>query len=501
MLDSRSDDLFLGIDAGSSVLKAAVFDLDGKTIAVAKRRTPLSRPQPGWVEADPRTCLDALDAVVSEVAAATGRPESICGIGISGAMVGAWLVDGSGNALRPGINWEDSRSQGLLDAMVADRPSLMSDIFAVSGSVLQQGCTLPVLAWLKRNDPDMLRQTTHVLTYKDFLRHHLTGTFCNDRSEVAVMPGDARTQAQSQDLMALFGIADLKHLFPPTLRSDEIAGHLSPEVAARTGLKKGIPVVAGAGDVIANVIGAGGLKDGAATAILGTTCMVGVCHGKPVFTPPDLGLLFSLPESHWYRAMVNVAGTLNLDWALGLVAPDLQDDPSRFAKVNAMVDAVPPGANGVTYLPYLSESGIIAPVADPGARAQFAGLHSGHDRADMLRAVYEGVAFAIGDLVELLSVAPGSPITLAGGGSRSAPWVQMIADVTGRSIIVPEDTELGAKGAALLAATALGHFPSAVGASQAAAVGGSCIDPRPRSPDLWNEPHARFARHRDLLLG
>ena len=500
MRSPGKDDLFLGVDAGSSVLKAAIFDVQGRAVALASRRTPLNRPRPGWVEADPQTCLDALDTVIADVVGACGEPGKIRAIGISGAMVGAWLVDAGGRALRPGINWEDSRSQALLDDMSAERPTLMSDIFAISGSVLQQGCTLPVLSWLRQNQPDLLRRTAHVLTYKDFLRHHLTGTFAGDRSEAAVMPGDARTQARSARLMNLFGVSDLEGLLPEACDSEQVAGHLTAEAAARTGLAPDLPVVAGAGDVIANVIGAGGLKAGAATAILGTTCMVGICHDRPVFTPPDLGLLFSLPERHWYRCMVNVAGTLNLDWTLRLVAADLQAEPDLFAKVNAMVCAVPPGANGITYLPYLSESGIIAPVADPTARAQFSGLHGGHSRADMLRAVYEGVAFAFADLVDLLEIGANTPITLTGGGSRSQVWVQMIADITGRSIIVPEGKEFGAKGAALLAATAVGHFESVAAASQTMAAGGSRIEAMPASTDTWSGPRARFTESRDRLL-
>jgi len=499
-MPSQLNDLFLGIDAGSSVLKAAVFNRHGETIAAASRRTPLNRPRPGWVEADPDVCLDALDAVITEVTASAGHPENIQGIGLSGAMVGAWFVDETGTALRPGINWEDSRSQSLIDTMTVEQPSLMSDIFAVSGSVLQQGCTLPILAWFRQNDSETLRRTAYVLAYKDFLGHHLSGSLCGDRSEAAMMPGDARSQGRSTDLMGLFGLADLEPLFPPTHASHEIAGYLLPDTAARTGLRAGLPIVAGTGDVIANVIGAGGLKDGAATAILGTTCMVGICHSAPCFTPPDLGLLFSLPENHWYRAMVNVAGTLNLDWALELVAPELTNDPQRFAKVNAMVNAVPPGAHGVTYLPYLSESGIIAPVVDAGVRAQFAGLHPGHDKADLMRAVYEGVAFAIDDLLQLLNIVPNTEIVLTGGGSRSATWVQIIADVTGRSILVPENAEFGARGAALLAATALGHFPSISDASQAMRVRKSCTNPRPGKEDLWALPRTRFRQFRDRLL-
>lgn len=494
-------DLFVGIDAGSSVLKAAVFEADGRQVAIASRRTPLDRPQPGRVEADPGACLAALFAVVAEAAAASGRPGAVAGIGVSGAMVGAWFVDGAGRAIRPGINWEDSRSQPLLDAMVADRPTLMSDIFAISGSVLQQGCTLPLLAWFRHNEPDTLARAAHVLTYKDFLRHALTGEIAADRSEAAVLPGDARTQGRSAELAAMFGIADLARLLPEAMASQDVAGHLTEEAATRTGLRAGIPVVAGAGDVIANVVGAGGLKAGAATAILGTTCMVGVCRSEPVFTPPDLGLLFSLPERHWYRAMVNVAGTLNLDWTLKLVAPDLADEADPFARVTAMAERVPPGANGVTFLPYLSESGIIAPVADPHARAQFCGLHAGHGRSDLIRAVYEGVAFALADLIDLLDLSDGEPVRLTGGGSRSALWRAIIADVTGRTILVPHGSEFGARGAALLAATALGRHQSVADASKAMGGAGVRQDPRPDAAHVWAEPRARFIACRNRLLG
>lgn len=492
--------LFLGIDAGSTVMKAAVFDANGCQQTIASRRTPLNRLTPGWVEADPALCLAALDDVIADAARSCGNPSAITAVGISGAMVGAWLVDATGRAVRPGINWEDSRCQTMLDAMISARPTLMSDIFAVSGSVLQQGCTLPVLAWLKQHEPEVLRRTAYVLNYKDFLRHHLTGAFANERSEAAVLPGDARNQGRSTELMELFGLTDLLPLFPTLLDSQDIAGYVTAECAERTGLATGTPVIAGAGDVIASVIGAGGLKADTVTAILGTTCMVGVCHRQPVFTPADLGLLFSLPERHWYRAMVNVAGTLNLDWIINLVAPELAEQTNCFAQITEIALASPPGANGITYLPYLSKSGIIAPVADAFARAQFSGLHSGHNRADMIRCVYEGVAFALADLVDLLNPHDGAPITLTGGGSRSAFWCQMIADITGRSIVVPAETEFGARGAALLAATALGQFDGIVSASAVITTGETRYTPATGDQQALSKARDRFTLCRDRLL-
>ena len=494
------DDLFLGVDAGSSVLKAALFDRDGTLTASASRPTPRTHPQPAWVEVDPAACLDALDAVLRELVDACGAPQRIKAVGFSAAMVGAWLLDDMGQVLRPGINWEDSRSQEMLDQMQAERPTLYSEIFAISGSVLQQGCTLPVVAWLRDNEPAVLAKTDHIVTYKDVLRHHLTGVVASERSEAAVMPGDARTQDHSAALHSLFGLDGFSHLFPKPLASNVAAGAVTTEASKRTGLVEGTPVVAGVGDVIANVLGAGGLKEGAATAILGTTCMVGVTHAKPVFEPVDLGLLFSLPQQRWYRAMVNVAGTSNLDWALSMVAPEFLEGADRFDRLTARLSAVPPGANGVTYLPYLSESGIIAPVTDAHARAQFSGLHAGHTPDDMLRAVFEGVAFAMDDLIGLLGLADGAGITLAGGGARNPLWVQMIADICQQPVIVPDGRELGAKGAAILAASCVTPGLGLEAIAERMTGDGHRQQPRPGAAKDWAEAKARFADFRDRLL-
>jgi sugar (pentulose or hexulose) kinase len=492
----------LGLDAGSSVVKAACFDGDGKMISVASRRTPLLRPGGGRVEADPALCWSATCDVLREVVARSGiAPDGIAGLGLTAAMVGLWLLDANGDPLRPGINWEDSRSQPMLDRMIAARPALMSDIFATSGSVLQQGCTLPLLAALSESEPQTVARAAAAVSYKDFLRARLTGRIAIDRTEAAVAPGDASAQSVSATMRSLFGLDHLAHLFPDPLDSTAEGGRLTAAAAAATGLPEGLPVAVGAGDVPATVIGAGGLKTGAATAVLGTTCMLGRVSDAPVFTPPDLGLLFSLPGGKYYRAMVNVAGTLNLDWAMNLLAPDLVEAPDGFDRLTAEVSAVPVGARGLTYLPYLSESGIIAPVADASARAQFAGLTPAHGRADMLRAVYEGVAFAMADLAEALELEPDVPLTLTGGGSNSRLWCDMIAEVLDREVIVPHGAEFGARGAAMLAAVMVGAHPD-IGAASAGLrrLGQRVHRPARADAAAWNEARRRFARYRNRLL-
>ncbi|MBZ9674122.1 FGGY-family carbohydrate kinase [Mesorhizobium sp. ES1-1] len=451
---------FLGIDAGSSLTKAAVFDANGNQFGMGVRRIQLRRPHPGWSEIDPAEAWSAVSAAIhAALDDARIASTDIAAVGLSAAMVGAWLVDGDGNALRPGIVWEDSRAQDLLDERAAAVPDFYRRIFRSNGCVLQQGCTLPLLAWLRKHEPDILDRAAHVFSYKDFLRLKLTGQVAADRTEAAVAPGNASLRGRSVEMLDLFEIADLAYKLPAAAESETLAGFVTAESAAITGLAEGTPVAIGAGDVPATVIGASALEAGTALAVLGTTCMVGIVSDQPVFTPPDIGLLFTLPGEAWFRAMVNVAGTLNLDWAIGTLLPDIAAEPDLYIRMEAMIAALPIGCDGVVYLPYLSESGIIAPVVDHEARAGFHGLAPRHRRPHMIRAVYEGVALALRDLYQDLEGTTGT-ILLTGGGARSQMWTQMIADALGATVLVPAGTEFGARGAALLAATAVGRFRS-----------------------------------------
>jgi sugar (pentulose or hexulose) kinase len=491
---------FLGLDAGTSLIKAAIFDLGGRELAVAERPTTVHRPHPGWSEIDPSEAWTATTEVIARAVRESGLdPGNIAGIGLSAAMVGAWLLDADGMPLRRGITWEDSRAQTLIDGYLAEDPAFLSRIFASSGSVMQQGCTLPVLAWLVRHEPDVLRRTRHILCFKDYLRFRMTGRIATDRSEAAVLPGSARGRARSSDMISLFGLGPYEPLLPPIVDSEAVAGGLTAEVAVATGLREGLPVAIGAGDVAATVIGAGGLVHGTATAVLGTACLVGVVHEHPTFEPADIGLLFTLPGHRWYRAMVNVAGTLNLDWAFETLAPDLSGRADRFAALDTMLSATPAGAHGLTYLPYLSESGIIAPRVNRTARAQFSGLTPRHDRACLFRAIVEGVAFAMVDLLDALSF-DGERMLLTGGGARNDIWVQMICDLVGKPVEVPHGSQFGARGAALLAATATGHFASINDASSTVSGDSRLFEPRATGKHDLADALQRYRAARDRLL-
>ena len=492
--------LFLGVDAGSSVTKVAVFDENGQQLGMGFRRIRLQRPHPGWSELEPDLAWSAVGAAIRAALDNAGVVgDDIAAVGLSAAMVGAWLVDDTGGALRPGVIWEDSRAQGWLDRRARDVPDFYQRIFQSDGCVLQQGCTLPLLAWLRIHEPDVLDKAAHVFSYKDFLRLKLTGRAAADRTEAAVAPGSARRRDHSPEMLALFEVADLVHKLPPVADSETIGGFVTAVAAAATGLAEGTPVAIGSGDVPATVIGASALETGTALAVLGTTCMVGVVHDQPVFTPPDLGLLFTLPGENWFRAMVNVAGTLNLDWAIETLLPDIAREPDLYARMEAMIAPLPIGDEGLVYLPYLSESGIIAPVVSREARAAFCGLTPRHGRPHLIRAVYEGVVLAMRDLHQSLEGA-GDKILLTGGGARSLTWTQMIADALGAAVLVPAGAEFGARGAALLAATAIGQFGSIREASTTTRRIERRHEPDRSAKSAWDDAFENYRARRDSAL-
>jgi sugar (pentulose or hexulose) kinase len=298
-----------------------------------------------------------------------------------------------------------------------------------------------------------------VLCAKDFVRFRLTGEIATDESEAAMAPGCARARDFDAIQASLLGVGDWTRLLAPVRRAETKAGEVTAEAAALTGLRKGVPVAIGAGDASACVIGAGGHAPGQAVTVLGTTCLNGVLFDHPVYQPQDLGLLFIVPGRRWMKTMVNVAGTTVLDWSLAALCPDVAAGAKPYEALGALAETSAPGGQGVAFVPYLSASGVIAPRIEPRARAGFHGLAPHHGRADMVRAVYEGVAYAIRDCYEAIGGARGA-VRLCGGGARSAFWSQMIADVVGQAVEIPDGAQFGAKGAALCAAVAIGDYAS-----------------------------------------
>ncbi len=494
-------DYLLGVDAGTSVIKAALFDLQGDEISSTSRRTQLDNSVPGRCETSMTGTWEAFAQTVRDLLQKASLDGSrIAAVGVTGTMIGAWLIDAQGQPVRNAMLWCDGRSQPLIRRLEAEHPGFLSEIFAIDGCVLETGCTLPLVRWLAENEPDALARAKTICCSKDYLVSRLTGKIQIDPTEASGMPGNIRTQTYDDRLFAMFGIEAYRHLFPTIKPSEEVIGEILPEAASATGLVAGTPVTVGAGDVPANVLGIGAVEPGIALTVLGTNCQSGLVFDHPVFEPPDVGLLFYVPGQRWYRALMNVAGTTNLDWFIDQFCSAEQDGaPSRtalYAAIEQLAAQSEPGARGIIYHPYLSAVGVIAPFVEPAARAQFFGLTQQHRRADMLRAVYEGMVLAIRDCYNALNTSI-QEIRFAGGGARSELWGQMLADCMGTRVIIPQGTEFGAKGAALLAGVGAGLFETITDAARTTFRVARSYEPDPRLKARYDAVYQVYRMLRD----
>jgi sugar (pentulose or hexulose) kinase len=450
----------LGIDKGTSVTKAVIFDVDGNEVAQAQAPIRTVALRPAWQEEDPAEAWESVKQVIRQVAAQVDA-QQIAGIGATAYMGSAWFVDAQGRETRNGIVWTDQRAAEMVRRWTADGTT--DEAFAIGGNALLAGMTLVLVAWLKANERATLERTAHVLTAKDWVRFKLTGVAATDDSDIMWMPGDPRRRNYSERLFALLGIEEFRRHFPAPLPADSVAGPLLPAVAAELGLRPGTPVVVGMGDACCGHYATGALEEGQACTILGTSLINGLTTSEPIFEPAPLGVLFTLVGNKWIRMLPNTGGgSINLRWFLdALCEPYRQHAQETGENVYALLDAdvrgVPIGANGVIYHPYINPAGVIAPFYNLAACANFFGLRIHNTLPDMLRAVYEGVGLAVYDCYAAIP-SPIESVRLTGGGARSPVWCQIVADCMDRVCEVPNGEETAAKGVAMLAGVAAGVY-------------------------------------------
>lgn len=482
----------LGIDVGTSIVKAVVFDREGNALASAHRIPKLIQPEVGWSEADMEALWQDVVTVVREAVASPGVvPAAIRGLGVSGTCCSSWLLDEGGQPVRNAILWNDGRAAGIIREW--HESGVMDEAFAVSGNVIFPGYTVSVLRWLKDNEPETLERARHSVFCKDWIRFRLTGIIVSEHTDVSAVPYDLRAGELSEDVLAACGVPEALSLLPPVMNPGDVVGGLLPDVAAAIGLPAGLPVVAGMMDVAATTLGTGAIRSGQACTIVGTSFLNCFLLDTPSFEPPGVGIQMRTVDGLWLRGMVNTAGTINLEWFLDNLCAAERADPAlvdgdiyRWAEKQAA--SVPLGASGLIYHPYLSNAGVVSPFFHPAARAQFFGLSVDHTRAHMLRAVYEGVALSMRDCARSM------PDTIdewfiAGGGSRSEFWCQMFADCTGKTIKVPEGEEFGARGVAMLAGVATGVYDDIADAAHSVARVRKTFTPDPRLTERYGRLH------------
>lgn len=437
--------MLIGLDAGTSVVKAVAFAADGAVLRVAARPIPTRSPQAGFAEQDVEEVAAAAGATIRE--AGGGEAPSL--VGVTGQGDGVWLLDAAGMPVHPAILWSDARAAGLVDRWMDDGTAERA--YRRSGNMLFPGAAAPVLAYLQAHEPATLDAAATAGYCKDAIAQRLTGVRATDASDASLPFFDPRARRYDPALLDLYGLGHWARLLAPVDPSPAPLRPLTAAGAALCGLPPGTPVHAGPFDLCATTIGAGLERPGDALVIVGTTLGCGVLTDRVETAGVPAGMLLCMPRpDRWLRVMPAMVGTPSVEWLLGLTG-------SRREEIDPLLDASPAGANGVVCLPLLSPAGERAPFVDPAARGQFVGLSLESTRADLLRALCEGVAYAARHCLEAAGVGASGRVVLGGGGVRSAGWRRILADVLGRPVLLARQPETGARGAAMAALDAAGE--------------------------------------------
>ncbi len=445
--------MYLGLDLGTSGVKAMLIDGDQKIIGSANGSLDVSRPHSGWSEQEPSHWIRATEEAVAGLKAKHPKElAAVKGIGLSGQMHGATLLDAEDKVLRPCILWNDTRSYVEAAALDSD-PRFRR----LTGNIVFPGFTAPKLAWVAKHEPKIFAKVAKVLLPKDYLRLWLTGEHISEMSDSAGTSWlDTGKRKWSSELLAVTGL-DEKQM-PHLIEGTEQGGKLRGELASKWGISGSVVVAGGAGDNAASACGMGTVSDGAAFVSLGTSGVLFAANAAYLPKPESAVHAFchALPNT-WHQMGVILSATDALNWhssVTGKSAADLTTELGETLKA----------PEGVTFLPYLS--GERTPHNDAVIRGAFIGLEHESSRVVLTQAVLEGVSFAIRDNLEALRSAGTdiSRVTAIGGGSRSRYWLASIATALGVPVDLPADGDFGAAfGAArlgLIAAT--GADPVAV---------------------------------------
>ncbi|PWL17656.1 carbohydrate kinase [Falsochrobactrum shanghaiense] len=447
----------LGIDSGLTVTKAVLFDIDGTPLSVARRRVTQSFPHARHVERDMDEFWNATADAIAEAISKSGRSVSdILAVAATAHGDGIYLLDHDRHPLGAGILSLDSRAVDIAERWV--KSPIAEQSIAITGQLPHASAPSAILAWVKENEPERYARIGHVLAAKDWLRFCLTGEVGTDRTEASTSFTDVNTQEFSKEALALFRLEELWTALPPMSRSDEIVGRVSRACSERTGLVAGTPVVAGLHDVTASALGVGGLATGTVAVVAGTYSI-----NETLFSEPRVHESWfcrnGIAPGEWNNMSISPASTANYDWFLDKLCAAERGEAERVGRsihdiLRPEIDAALARPSTAMFHPYLfgSPYGALASGA-------FFGLRGWQDRGDMLRAVWEGIAF--NHRIHVDHLKGGFAISrarLTGGVSRSPAFAQMFANVLGMPVTVTDTDEAAAWGAALCAGKGVGVF-------------------------------------------
>jgi gluconokinase len=455
------DSLFIGIDLGTTAVKAMVVDGSGREVSIGSSDCRIHQPRPSWQE---QRVEEVWESMVSAVRLAVqdldaGRIEAVA---FSAAMHGFMVVDRDGRPVTGMLTWADGRAGGHAGRLAGDHDG--SAVFRRTGCPAAALYYPARILWHREHRPDVINGAGKFVSIKEFIVRRLVGKWVTDRSH-ASSNGllDTRSLSWDEPLLSALGI-DAEQL-PELVDSDQVAGELMEDGAKEMGLPGGIPVVAGAGDGGLANLGAGAIDPGQAVVTIGASGAARKILSEPWLDPEERMWLYHLAPGLWYAGGAVNSGGIVLRWLRDGLLSDERDraldrGQEPYERIIGMADAAGPGAEGLMFLPFLH--GERTPYWNPSARGVMFGLAPHHGKAHVARAVLEGICMSMAHVHELLKASPGgvAGIRATGGFTRSATWVQLIADVLGQAVSLPKVSESSAMGAAILGMKAAGVIKS-----------------------------------------
>ncbi len=453
----------LGIDIGTSGAKCLLMDEIGKVVASTTKDYPLYTPKPGWAEQTPEDWWNAVVIGIHELLEKSEvEPGQILGISFSGQMHGLVALNQAGEVIRPAILWCDQRTMKQCSE-ITEKAGGMEGLLACTNNCMLTGYTGGKLLWLKEEEPELFAEMVSFVCPKDYIRFKLTGMLMTDVSEASGTGFfDTENRIWSEKLITLSGLP--RSVFPDAVESPEVAGKVTPDAAAVTGLPAGLPCFAGGGDAVIQAVGSGLVEAGTIGIVIGTAGNVSMSFNRYMSNPGGKLQMFCGNEPGlWtsFGATQTAGGAYR--WMRDLFCRDLTErarltGENVYSLMNQEAERAGIGAHGIIFTPYLS--GERCPYPDPNARGTFYGMSLSTTREDMIRAVMEGITFSLKQITEIYQeMMPLKGAVTSGGGAASSLWRQMQADILGLPVrTVSAASEGGAYGAALVGAVGVGIF-------------------------------------------
>ncbi len=486
----------VGIDIGTSGTKTLLMSETGQIVAQATEEYPLHAPQPGWSEQNPQDWWRATCNTLKKVLADSGvSPSEIKGVGYSGQMHGSVFLDEKGEVVRPCILWNDGRT--FRECQEITEKATPEKLHEWVSNPAMTGFTAPKVVWLKNNEPENFKRVRHVMLPKDYIRYRMTGEVATDISDAAgTVLYNVRERRWSTELLDVLGIPH--DWMPRVYASYEVTGTVTEAASKECGLAVGTPIVGGGADNPCGAVGSGVVVEGRVMLSLGTSGVIFSPANTAKVDPGErLHTFNASPPDQWYLMGVVLSAGMCLRWyrdkyAAAERAEAAQKGVDPYDIMMQAAGQIQPGAEGLYFLPYIM--GERCPINDPHARGAYIGLSFRHEPAHMIRAIVEGVSFALRDNMEVIRAlgVQIDQVRLIGGGAKSPLWRQMMADILGTEIAILKGGEGPAQGAAILAGKGVGLYDDLKAATDALLPLAQTIAPNEAAQRRYNEIYGLY---------